>query len=488
MSLLSALTRDNPWWTNATTITADPDLRRLASQAVQFVHAIPFDLGMDAVYTLRGPRQVGKSTLLKQIAAELITRREIPPRNVMYLDVEGAGITTHLRLQQALTNYLDWIRSSDPNGRVYLLLDEVTGVQDWGTAPRVLYRRGALEGVTMIVTGSHALDIMHGGETAPGRRGERHVADLDWILMPASFRDYVHAHAPDVIAQIPALDIFDPRQAYLVAQEIMLHDAAVTPLFTRYLQTGGYPHAAATEQAEGRIPTSVYQLYRDAITGQMKRARHREGIFREIVAWVGDHRLGKEFSWRDVSAETDIGSKDTAREYIEDAEAMFLWHVYYRAQHATSPTPALRSPKKLYPADPFAWHVLSSWTTGDQDPWTASTERLTDPIRRGDLVESVLADHARRRFGSFALYHRAPQGEEEIDIVAYAGGQTARIEVKYRKRVSTADERFLAKYGGGIVATVDELAYDPASRVARIPLAVLLVGDAVPATLFPAKE
>jgi len=205
MALSPVQLRDNPWWRDPGAITTDPDLRRLASQAVRFAHDLPFDLTADAVYTLRGPRQVGKSTLLKRVAAELITRRGVSARNVLYFDVEGAGITTHLRLPNAVTSYLDWARTGDAAGRLYLLLDEVTGVEDWGTVPRVLYRRGALARVTVIVTGSHALDLKHGGETAPGRRGEHHVEHLNWILMPASFRAYVAAHAPDVAAALPAI-------------------------------------------------------------------------------------------------------------------------------------------------------------------------------------------------------------------------------------------------------------------------------------------
>lgn len=482
------LARDNPWWTDPQEVKGDADLRRLKSQAVRFEYGIPFDLETDAVYTLRGPRQVGKSTLLKTIVAKLIKENETPPRNILYLDVEGTGINNHTQLQNAVLTYLGWLKSSQSDGRIYLMLDEVTGVKDWGSAIRVLYRRGNLDGVTVIVTGSHALDIMRGGETAPGRRGERTVNDLDWILMPVSFRTYVKAHAPETIKKLPLVDIFNPEAAYNAAREIGLYDSIISPLFNRYLRTGGYPHAVATEHEDGLIPVSVYQLYRDAITGQMKRAHHRDSIFREIVSWAGYRRLGKEFSWRDVSADTDIGSKDTARTYIEDAEAMFLWSVFYRTQDISTPVPALRSPKKLYPSDPFTWHVLASWAMGETDPWTATAERIGDPIHRGDLVESIMADHIRRSSGPHTFYHRTLQGQEEIDFVTYAEGKISRIEVKYRKRIVPADERYLEKYGGGIIASADELGWNNNSKVARIPISWLLAGWKHEVTLFPARR
>jgi uncharacterized protein len=488
MAMSQSQIRDNPWWKAPAAVATDPDLIRLEEQVLRFEHPLPFDLDTDAVYTLRGPRQVGKSTLLKRIARHLLMDRGVLARNILYFDVEGAGINTPLRLQNAVTSFLDWSRTSDPAGRKFLLLDEVTGVRDWGTFVRVLYRQGLLANVTVIVTGSHALDLKRGSETAPGRRGERSDLRLDWIMMPLSFRDFVRAHRPDVAAAIPEINVFDPRSAYDGALELALHADVLVPLFDRYLLTGGYPHAMAMEHGSGRIPASVYTLYRQAINGQMKRAGHRETLFREIVSWAADGRLGREFSWRGISAETDVGAKETARTYVEDAEAMFLWHVYQRSQGATESAAALRSPKKLYPADPFPWHVLASWAAGERDPWAGSLTRLANPSLRGELVESVAGDHFKRRFGAFALYHRAPQGEEEIDFVLHWEGDQARIEAKYRKRIVSRESRWLAKYGGGILATVDELEWSEEQGVARIPLHALLAGFAEPITLFPGGE
>lgn len=483
--LSPAFIRDSPWWTDPTAIERDPDLRRLAEAPVRFEVGFPFRLDVDAVYTLRGPRQVGKSTLLKRIIATLLQQRQVAPRTVLYTDLEGAGISTVLRLRNALTGYLTRTRATYPHDRIYLFLDEVTGVRDWGSAIRALYREDALTNVTVLATGSHALDIARGGESAPGRRGERDIGHPDWVLMPLGFRDYLRAHAPELVAKLPALDITVPRDAHAAAQELELYGTTILAYFDRYLLTGGYPHATADEQRTGRISPGIYQLYRAAITGQMKRAGSREGPFREIITWAANGRLGQEFSWNAVAGETDVGTKETARRYIEDAERLFLWHVLHRAQDAVTPAAAFKSPKKLYPADPFSWHVLASWAAGETDPWLASVARVTDHVRRGALVEAVAADHFIRGYAPFAFYHRAPAGEEEIDLVLHRDTQASRIEIKYRGRITKVHANHLAKYGGGILATIDQLDYDPGTNVARIPLYALLAGYAEPITLYP---
>lgn len=480
--------RDNPWWRGAGEIDRDPELVRLGQATIRFDHAIPFDLSADAVFSLRGPRQVGKSTLLKRAIRDLLSVRQTPPRCVLYTDVEGAGLNTHVRLRNALSSYLTWARSTERDGRLYLFLDEVTGVKDWGTAIRNLYREGALANVTVVVTGSHALDVARGGELAPGRRGERDVAELDWILMPLAFRDYLAAHEPSIVSSLPTIDLFDPRAAYDAAQEIQLRQGEILALFDRYLLTGGYPHSMSEEQDSRRIVEGAYRIYRDAIVGQMRRAGHDSGPFREVVSWAANGRLGQEFSWNDVSGDTEIGSKDTARRYIENAERLFLWHVLYRAQSIDAQAVAPRSPKKLYPVDPFAWHVMASWAEGEKDPWSGSIARVSNPTYRGGLVEAVAGDHFVRGYGRFALYHRADRGQgiEEIDFVLHRENSRALVEVKYRNQIKGVHAKHLANHGGGILATVDDLAWNAERNVSSIPLPYLLAGASERLTLYPA--
>ncbi|HXC24383.1 MAG TPA: AAA family ATPase, partial [Gemmatimonadaceae bacterium] len=205
-SVPQSFAADSPWWKGAEWIHQDADLGRLAAAPLRFEHPIPFDLGVDAVYTLRGPRQVGKSTLLKRIIEALLLRQGVPPRCILYADIEGAGITTIVRLRNAINSYVAWVRTSYPDQRIYLFLDEITGVTNWGVTIRTLFRQGALTNATVVATGSHALDLARGGETAPGRRGEHHVDHPDWIMMPLAFRDYVAAHAPELVAALPAID------------------------------------------------------------------------------------------------------------------------------------------------------------------------------------------------------------------------------------------------------------------------------------------
>jgi len=478
---------ENPWWSDPSEIETDYHLRKLERQPLVYEHDSPFELDVDAVYTLRGPRQVGKTTLLKRLVRELLRERDVHPRCILYADVGATGIDDEDELQSFVRAFLDDTEGRAAQDRTYVLLDEVTGIVDWGKAVRALADRGKLEGTTVIATGSHALDVKRGGERAPGRRGR--IEEPDWILMPLGFRDYVEVHAPEITSRFWEWSSLEPAALADEAVEYHAHAHRLESLFARYLRTGGYPYAMAREHEEGRVTRDAYRQFRDAINGEVSRAGLRESYFRELVSWLGHRHLGREFSWRDASGETKIGSKDTARKYLEAAEQLFVWHIYFRAMTPDEPREALKSPKKLYPADPFAWHALSAWARGRSDGWQATSDTLADPAVTGELVESVVADHLRRYFGRFSFYYRESGGGREIDLICFEESERRLLaEVKYRRQFDPSDARAVAKEGGGLLLTRETLDWDADREVAAIPIHYFLAGLPWRQTLYPTRE
>ena len=88
-------------------IKGDRHLVRMREARVSWMPALPFRFEQDAIYTLRGPRQVGKSTVLKRQIRELIAAGW-PPRQILYLDVELAGLERGADLVAALRTYSGW--------------------------------------------------------------------------------------------------------------------------------------------------------------------------------------------------------------------------------------------------------------------------------------------------------------------------------------------------------------------------------------------
>ncbi len=69
------LAQRNPWWKNKDLILEDRNLRKRKGSKVDWTPRIKykFSLNEDAIYTVRGPRQVGKTTLVKIMIEELLS-------------------------------------------------------------------------------------------------------------------------------------------------------------------------------------------------------------------------------------------------------------------------------------------------------------------------------------------------------------------------------------------------------------------------------
>lgn len=499
MPISTRIVAQNPWWGGgAEALEQDPKLLDVKAAPIRWDPPMDLvDLSQDGVYTLRGQRQVGKSTYLK-LLARTVMARGWRPRDVLYVDAEAANARTYSQLAALITSYLDHADTEatarKEQRRRLLLLDEVTGVSNWQTAIRVLADAGRLRGATIVASGSNCKDIKSGGDRLPRRRGR--ILDRDLVMQPLSFRDYLRLVDPELFSRVPVITgataCYDPVQLHTAAEQAHLAGSRLLARFGRYLATGGFLVSVAEEMAgNGAIPEHVYLDYRSAVLGEVVRMGRREATLRPIVQ-VLRNRLGEELDWRDLAREAHIASHETVRDLLEDLELAYLWHIYYRTMDAAACRVALKSPKRLYPLDPFTWHVLSAWSNASASGWASTMATLADSTIMGKLAESVVADHLRRMSGRNSYYFRTRDGEE-IDFVTCAAGRLdARIEVKYQNSITGRDHQALRRHGGGLLLTKDSLQLIPPApaggqAVAVIPIAYALAIWPAP-SLFPVRD
>jgi predicted AAA+ superfamily ATPase len=396
-----------------------------------------------------------------------------PARKILYLDVELAGLEKARDLVAALRSYLDVERSpiAQPHRRLAVLLDEVTRVENWAGALRGLVDNDELRDIVLIATGSHTRDLREGGERLPGRRGGG--TELDLELLPLSFREYVALTDP-TLSLPPPIGSIDVPGVAAGARERDTIRVRLVALFRHYLATGGFLTALNDEAEGGGVRAETFQIYREAIIGEFTRAGLRESYLREVVNWLAGH-LGQEFDYRGIAADTDIGSKDTGRNYIDHLVSTYVATVFYRAPDLRRPSPAFRAPKKVHALDPLFWHLIRAWAAGDADPWAASLASLEQPTEVGHLVESILAVHLRRAFGERVFYWRPDQRREIDFVIAPQNAGIALMEVKYQSRIDEGDVRQMVRAGGGIVATRDWQGGIGGGAVHALPTAEILV-------------
>lgn len=472
---VTVLARQNPWWRDPGRLRQDTSLETLEAQAVKWRPRLyyRFRLSEDRVYTLRGPRQVGKITLLKLLVSDLVERSGTNPRSIFYYTCDM--VRDARELADLVESYLQWQKPFELPRR-YIFLDEVSSVRDWAVAIRGLSNRGSLRGCTVILTGSHAIDVLRQVGRLPGRRGEARGSDtadlLDKILMPMKFAEYAETQDRRVRKVLESQMLLDPSARWSTFDslfgtgpsgtwsEVMLLQDELSPLLRDYLITGGFPRPLNDLRRNGRISGETYDLYIRALTGDLVRWGHDERLARDLLAAVVE-KIGTRVSWRTLASETEFGSHHTVRRYIETLERTFtLQTVHQYDEHRKRPSP--KKERKVYIADPFMFHATRAWALGLDDPFGESTEFVGNPEKTGLLLESVVADHlARLAFGQrptsvfdayeHVLFWRSKKGWE-VDFVLRTGKKPRAIQVTAtRPRQDTL--RALRAFGGGITVT-----------------------------------
>ena len=149
--MIDRLIASNPGWPGGPGPEADPHLRAWRSNPIRWVPSLVNELPLHrpAIYTVRGPRQVGKTTALKLLVARSL--RESPDEGVVYYACDPDRDPDAIRLvvqtpREAYRRYRRW--------RIFP--DEITTVPDWPRAIKWLWDNTAARDDTFVLTGPSA--------------------------------------------------------------------------------------------------------------------------------------------------------------------------------------------------------------------------------------------------------------------------------------------------------------------------------------------
>src|SRR4051812_47646331 len=166
--LETVIKNGNPWW-RGEPIAGLPSYRRWAFEPVYN----RLTGGLAPAVVLRGPRQIGKTTLLTQVVDRLI-RDGVDPRRLFRLQFDDLPDVKSLGMP--IVELVEWYtrevlgeslnRAASEGRAPYLLLDEVQNLPDWAPQLKHLVDLGR---VRAMVTGSSALRIEAGRDSLAGR-------------------------------------------------------------------------------------------------------------------------------------------------------------------------------------------------------------------------------------------------------------------------------------------------------------------------------
>ncbi|MEN0057812.1 MAG: ATP-binding protein [Bdellovibrio sp.] len=353
------------FWEKSNWQNADKHL--LALQNNPFQRPFPALPEGPGLFVIRGPRQIGKSSWLKTLLLLSV------PEESFYVSCEG--FSDH----KDLTEFLKTIPE-----RNNLFLDEISFVDQWWRSIKSLLDQR--DDIRIVVTGSHAYDLKKGMDQMPGRWG----GGGEFELLPMDFMEFSAMRRQ---ANWPSLS----RE-----EELEL-----------YFKIGGFPMSLAESGPKGKKPVKSFEIYRRWLLGDLMKMGKQEAYLREIISQLA-LTMGSTVSLQKIAQRTQVGSHNTAQDYIELLETCFALKTLYEYDLETS-VPKFRKEKKFYFRDPLIYWIALEW--GEVVP----------PKNTFDvLAEMVAHEHLVRRFKKFG-FTTGKKGE--IDFIS---PKNWAIEVKWK--------------------------------------------------------
>lgn len=461
MVKIGEIVNQNPWWKHGEKfVLFDKNLKEAKEKPI-FFERKRIDLDKGNIYVLRGPRQVGKTTYIKDSINKLIGKGT-DSNHILYLSTDF--FVSRRELRNAIAYFIN--KNIDVTD-LYVFIDEITFIKDWNLELKYISDSGILEKARILATGSCSSALRKKGELLPGRGMEGN----EYHMKPLSFRDFVLQATTQVISTIGEAEFRGSLQRLLSILEKTscslgaglsqlfkaLHQIApfkreLDYLFNLYLRYGGYPfvvndYLLKKLQNEHRTnsfsinPKLSEALMRDII-GDITKLGKQETFVRQILKEIGE-KYGSRYSFSKLASDIET-THVTTIDYLETLEESFILTVLY-ALDFNKKDVKFKGYKKIFFQDPFIFHSVRSFLTG-KDVNEIIEETLQSEELVGKLVEGIVSSHLitnqeipmMREPKTFLWFYYDTRGKE-IDNILRIDDKYMAIEVKYQSEVSSRD-------------------------------------------------
>ena len=200
------------------------------------------------ILVVKGIRRTGKSGLLKLMINHLMAQKRVPPQNILFMNLEDYRLGTEKQLEtleEILTVYREM---KQPQGRVYVFLDEIQEFQGFERWLRSHYEQD--ETIKFIISGSSSsMFSKELGTLLTGRNVEVEV-------FPFTFREILDCRSYSRLKNEleKSVDmLYLSKSATRIKEHLNL-----------YLMKGGFPEMIKRDDVESNVPV-LQQYFTDII-------------------------------------------------------------------------------------------------------------------------------------------------------------------------------------------------------------------------------
>lgn len=431
--LVEFLEGQNPWWSGKELKPTQRYRRWAFDETISRLES-----GLTPIVAIRGPLQVGKTTIQEQLVEDLLRLKNVNPARI--LRVQFDEVPSLGSFQEPVHAIVRWFErnvlkgtlnaAARRNEPVYLFFDEVQNLRTWAPQLKSLVDQASAK---TLITGSSALRIAHGQDSLAGR-----ISMCE--LGPLRLNEIVGVRQ---LGELPAFQPDDGVEEWAnkafwlqLLRYADKHKRVLRRSFELYSEFGGYPAChkpgASASQLSELINSVVVKrtLDHDLKAGPDGKKRDRsvlEETFRQVCRYCGQSvrpsRIQKEV--QDVLG-SGVGEKSVADAISFLADALLL--------HKICPLEALAKkqshPPKLCLCDHFVREAWLQERIPIAPRYLAREQQAISTIA-GHVVESDIGFFLRGISGLDVSWFPERAGEPEVDFVLTLGMRRLPIEVKY---------------------------------------------------------
>lgn len=336
---------------------------------------------------LSGVRRSGKSTIVQQTIGRLIEQHNVPPKNILYLYLDDILVQQYLSLGADLLEqlYAYYREQYNPEGRVYIFLDEIQGVKDFNRWVSSRYERR--EDIKFILSGSRKSLIE--SDTATLLTGRNVLIEV----YPLNFYEYL---------QMKGVALADSDGTYQGIYNANYHQhLSLLHHLGNYFVEGGFPEIVLAKSQEAK--TAIANgYYRDIVTRDVlipNSIRNASDI--EVLGLQILNDFTKTHTYSSLGKPHKL-SVDTVKNYLKYFTDAYLFFESQYFSYKTKESQDIQKPRKIYVVD-------------------NGVRNFNLPIPRPDIgrcAENIVYMELKKTNTLVSYW----TGKQEVDFVAQNGG------------------------------------------------------------------
>lgn len=382
------------------------------------------------IFVIKGPRQAGKTTLLKKIENFLLSNK-IDKNHIHNFTFEDFDLLPSFETnpKKFIKNYAGGLQ---PKDQFYFLLDEFHYIKNGGKLLKLLY--DLTKNIKFIITGSSSLEIAdHLGKFLVGRA-------FLFNLYPLSFEEFILAKNQNIKNYFQekkqALYRFIGDNGIFKTEELIFTNI-LKQAFEEFIIWGGYPEVIKSSNLEEKIIIlrNIYQTYINKDIINLLKITDTRTYYNllQILA----NQIGSLLNYQNLGLDSGVNFKELKR-YLSTLEETYIIQ-RLNPYHQNLNTELKKNPKIF-----FIDSGLRNYLTNNFSP----LEKRADA---GHLAENfVYTELLKNLPPEWKIKYWRTKAKAEVDFVLSSDGRALPIEVKYatfkQPKITNSFRSFLKNY------------------------------------------